>query len=168
MSGGHCSSALKSSLLFLYGSNERGIMLIDLLLSLALALLMIAVLHQVAGLVFSGYRNNCNHAELLYSARTALDCIEQDIRTSQDFQVSADGSKLIITGAGGEYICVYAGSGNLYRTYEGTVVPVAENCSTVNFTKSGSRLQGRLQLENQEGDYEIKFFCFSRVRHAQE
>jgi len=143
-------------------------MLIDLLLSLALALLMIAVLHQVAGLVFSGYRNNCNHAELLYSARTALDCIEQDIRTSQDFQVSADGSKLIITGAGGEYICVYAGSGNLYRTYEGTVVPVAENCSTVNFTKSGSRLQGRLQLENQEGDYEIKFFCFSRVRHAQE
>ena len=168
MSGGHCSSALKSSLLFLYGSNERGIMLMDLLLSLALALLMIGVVQQVAGLIFSSYRNNSNQAELLYSARVALDCIEQDIRTSQNFQVSADGSKLIITGAGGEYICIYAGSGNLYRTYEGTVVPVAENCSAVSFARSGSRLQGRLQLENQEDDYEIEFFCFSRVRHAQE
>lgn len=168
MSGGHCSGALKSSLLVVFGNDERGLMLMDLLLGLALALLIIGILQQVTGLVFNGYRNSSNRAELQYSARSALDCIQQDIRTSRDFQVSADGSKLIITGAGGEYIYIYVGYGNLYRVYEGTTVPVVENCSAVSFAKSGSRLQGQLQLQKQEENCEIEFLCFSRVLHAQE
>jgi hypothetical protein len=159
---------LKCGLFLLSGNNERGILLVDLLLALALALLIIAILQPAAGLVLNGYMNSSNCAELQYSARSALDCIQQDVRTSRDFHINEDGSKLIITGAGGEYICIYAGFGNLYRTYEGTVVPVAENCSTVSFAKFGSRLQGQLQLENQDGDYEIEFLCFSRVLHAQE
>lgn len=142
-------------------------MLIELLLGLALALLLMGILQQVAGLVFYSYRNSNDRAELLYSSRTALDCIQQDIRTSQDFQVSADGSRLLITGAGGENICIYASNGNLYRVYKSTV-PVTENFSAVEFIKSGSKLQGKLMLHNQDSDCEMEFFCFSRVLQAQE
>lgn len=158
---------LNHSLLLLSGHKERGIMLIELLLALALALLIIGILQQVTGLVFNGYKNSNNRAELQYSSRMALDCIQQDIRTSRDFQVSADGNKLTITGPGGENIYIYANNGNLYRVYKSTV-PVAENFSAVEFIKSGSKLQGKLIMHNQDDDCEIEFCCFSRVLQAQE
>lgn len=158
---------LKLSSLFFSANDERGNMLIELLLGFALALLIIGILQQAAGLVLSGYRNSNNRAELQYSSRMAMDCIQQDIRTSRDFQVSADAGKLIITGAGGENIRIYANNGNLYRVYKSTV-PVAENISAVEFIKSGPRLHGKLMLHNQDGDYEIEFCCFSRVMQAQE
>lgn len=167
MSGRDSTSTLNFSTLSLVGNDEQGFMLMELLLGMTLALLIVGILQQVAGLVFSGYLNNSNRAELHYSARVALDCIQQDIRTSRNFQVSADGSKLIITGPGGENIYIYANNGNLYRVYNSTV-PVAENFSAVEFIKSGARLQGKLMLHNQDDDYEIEFYCFSRVLQAQE
>ena len=166
MPGRSCSSALNLCKFF-YG-NERGMMLMDLLLGLALALLLIGILQQVAGLVFSGYNTSSNRAQLQYSSRMAIDCIQQDIRTSQDFQVNADGTRLSITGADGDNFSIYANYGNLYRTYAGTAVPVAENLYSVNFIKSGSKLQGELKLRSQDDDYEINFFCFSRVLQVQE
>lgn len=161
-----CSSALNLDKFF-YG-NEQGMMLMDLLLGLALALLLIGILQQVTGLVFSGYGNSNNCAELQYSSRMALDCIQQEIRTARDFQVNAEGSQLIITDAGGENIQIYTKDGSLYRTYEGTAVPIAENLSSVNFIKSGSKLQCELKLHSQDDDYEVNFFCFSRVLQMQE
>jgi hypothetical protein len=165
-SGRSSSSTLSIRTRFL-SANERGLMLIDLLLGLALALLMIGILQQIAGLVFSGYVNSSDRAELQYSSRMALDCIQQDIRTARDFQTNADGSHLMISGSGGENILIFVGNGNLYRKYDSTV-PVAENISKVNFIKSGSMLQCKLQLQNQEDGYEIEFFCFSRPLKAQE
>lgn len=161
-----CSSALNLGKFF-YG-NERGMMLIDLLLGLALALLLIGILQQVTGLVFSGYGNSSNRAELQYSSRMALDFIQQEIRTARDFQVNADGSQLTITEASGEDTQIYAKDGNLYRTYKGTAVPIAENLHSVNFIKSGSKLQGKLKLRSQDDEHEINFFCFSRVLQMQE
>lgn len=166
-SGRSSSRTLKISSLFLYRNDERGIIVINLLLGLALALLMIGVLQQVAGLVFSGYMSNSNRAELQYSSRMVLDCIQQDIRTARDFQVSADGSQLTITSADGGNIRIYVNNGNLYRRDVSTV-PVAENLYAVNFVKSGSRLQGKLELQDEESTYEIEFFCFSRALKAQE
>jgi Tfp pilus assembly protein PilW len=166
MSGGSCSGALSPDKSF-YG-NERGIMLIDLLLGLALALLLLGILQQVAGLVFKGYSASSNQAELQYASRMAIDCIQQDIRAARDFQVSADGSRLTISGANGDNVSIYAKYGNLYRTYEGTAVPMAENLAAVNFIKSGSRLRCELKLHSQDDDYEVNFFCFSRVLQMQE
>jgi type II secretory pathway pseudopilin PulG len=167
MPGRSSSGTLKCGLFLLSGNNERGILLVDLLLALALALLIIAILQPAAGLVFNGYMNSSNQAELQYSSRSALDFIQQDIRTARNFQVSEDGSQLIITGAGGKNILIFARNGNLYRKYKSTV-PVAENISAVDFIKSGSTLQGKLKLYSEDTDYEVDFFCFSRVLKAQE
>lgn len=153
--------------IFRTGADERGVLLVDLLLGLALALLVIVTLQQISTLILNGYSRNSEQAELQYSSRMALDCIQQDIRTSKDFQLNADGSQLIITGAGGENIRIYANGGNLYRR-DASTIPVAENISAVSFTKSGSRLQGKLKLHSQGDDYEVDFFCFSRVLQAYE
>ncbi|MDD3853320.1 MAG: hypothetical protein ACOX6L_01310 [Syntrophomonadaceae bacterium] len=165
--GGSSSGALSVRGIFQTGADEHGIMLVDLLLGLALALLVIVSLQQISTLLLNGYSHNSEQAELQYSSRMALDCIQQDIRTSRDFQVNADGSQLIITGAQGENICIYTYGGNLYRRDVSTV-PVAENISAVSFTKTGSRLQGKLKLHSQDDDYEVNYFCYSRVLQAQE
>jgi len=165
--GRSSSGALNCGDFFFSGNDERGMMLMDLLLGLALALLLIGILQQVAGLVLSGYNTSSNRAQLQYSSRMAMNCIQQDIRTSRDFQVSADGTQLIINDASNENVKIYAKYGNLYRTYEGTAVPVAENLTSVNFIKFGSKLQCELKLHSQDDDYEVNFFCFSRVLQMQ-
>lgn len=165
-SGGRSSGTLNLKMFF-QTANERGIMLIDLLLGLALALLIIVTLQQISELILNGYSQNSEQAELQYSSRMALDCIQKDIRTSHDFQVSGDGSQLIIIGAGGENIRIYAFGGNLYRR-EVSTIPIAENISAVGFVKSGFGLQGNLKLHNQGDDYEVNYFCFSRVLQAKE
>lgn len=161
------SGTLNSSSLFLSVNDERGITLVGLLLGLTLALLMIGILQQLTSLIFYGYMNSSNRAELQFSSRIALDWIQQDIRSAQDFQVSADGSQLTISSATGVDIHIYVNNGNLYRKKVSSL-PIAENFSNVNFIKSGSRLQGKLQLHKQENDYEVDFLCFSRAMKAQE
>lgn len=148
-------------------SGEQGSLFIELLLALCFSLVILGILQQLTSLVYTDHNNNANQAELQYSARMALDCIQRDIRCARDFEVSADGSKLIITDAGGKIICIYVQNGNLYRQYVSNI-PVAENLTAVHFDKSDATLQGKLKLKNNTSNYDLDFFCFSRTLQAQD
>lgn len=167
MSGRNSTSTLKNSMFFLSTDNERGIMLVDILLGLAFTLVLIAILQQVASVVMKGYMNSCNQADIQYSLRSVFDSIQEDVRTAQGFQVSAGGNQLNITTTDGENIIIYAQNGNLYRKYK-TSVPIAENISAVNFVKYNSVLQCNLKLNSENTEYEIDFFSFSRISLTQE
>lgn len=160
---GTCRSRLKKIV-----KREQGYIYINMLLGLCLSLFILAVPQQLMGLVYEVHNNNCNRAELQYSARMALDCIQRDIRCARDFQVSADGSKLMITDADGEPIRIFVQNHNLYRQ-DGSSNPVAENMTAVHFHKSAAVLQGKLELEDSEsGSYSLDFLCFARTRAVQD
>ncbi len=146
---------------------ERGAIFIEILLALCLSLFVLVILQQLMGLVYEAHINDSNRAELQYSARMALDCIQRDIRCARDFQVSADGSKLIISGAEGENIRIFVQNHNLYRQ-DVSNNPVAENMASVHFRKSAAALQGKLELEDSKSNYDLDFLCFARAQYAQD
>ena len=148
-------------------TGEQGAILMELLLVLCLSLVILGILQQLTGLVYDAHINQQNQAELQYSARMALDCIQRDIRCARNFQVSADGSKLTITDAEGKRIRIFVQNRNLYRQ-DGSSSPVAENLASVNFRKSVSTLQGKLELEDTNSNYCLDFFCFARALKAQD
>lgn len=162
------SSTCRSRLKNICMKRERGTIYLDILLGLCLSLFILAVPQQLMGLVYEIHNNNYNRAELQYSARMALDCIQRDIRCARDFQVNGDGSKLTIVGAEGETIRIFVQNHNLYRQ-DVSNNPVAENMAAIHFNKSAAALQCQLELEDSESrSYALDFFCFARAQNAQD
>ena len=152
----------KSKMIVSSRMGEQGSLFIELLVALGLSLLILGILQQLMGLVYFAHINSACQAELQYSARMALDCIQRDIRCAQDFQVSPDGRKLMITDAEGKNICIFIQNHNLYRQDVSSIL-VAENLSAVNFRKSAAVIQGKLELEDTRSNYCVIFCYFSRT-----
>lgn len=146
---------------------EKGAVLFDLLLGLCFSLIIITTLQQLSGLLLAAQGEQAEQAELQYSARMALACIQRDLRCARDFQTSADGSKLIITDADGNTVRIFVQSHCLYRRNVSTI-PVAENLLSVQFSKSSAGLQGILELQSGQQDYRLPFYCFARAMQAQQ
>lgn len=161
------SNAAGSGITIISPVGERGTIFTDLLMGLCLSLLILGIMQQLTGSVFEAHSRHANQAELQYSARMALDCIERDLRCARDFQVSADGSKLMIWDADDNYIRILVLNNNLYRQ-DVRSIPVAENLSAVHFNKNDAGLRGKLELKNGLNSYSLDFFCFARAMKDQD
>lgn len=161
-SGWGGSETVRSGLSTVLAAKEKGAVFIDLLLGLCFSLVILASLQQLASTVYTVYNCHANQAELQYSARMALDSIEKDVRCARDFQVSADGKKLMITDLDDQEVCFFVRNKNLYRE-DVSCTPVAENLWAVHFQKTAEGLQGKLQLKNSASNYSLDFYCFARA-----
>lgn len=142
--------------------NEEGAAaFVDFLVGLCLSLMLFGLMQQVAGMVYTVHSTHLNQAELQYSARMALDCIQREIRAARDFKVSEDGSKLMITDAEDKNIYIFVKNNNLYRQ-DVSCTPVAENLSAVHFRKTAAGLQGNLELNGSKSNYGLDFYCYAR------
>lgn len=150
------------SLIAYSSGREHGRIFLDLLAALCLFLLIMGILQQLTGFFCGSYGRYAAQAELHYSARMALDCIEKDLRCARDFQVSADGSKLVITDAKDQNIRIFVRNANLYRQ-DVSSIPVAENMSAVHFIKKGDGLLVQLKLTDGQNSFRLDFFCYARA-----
>lgn len=162
-----CDSVATVSALTFFGfEREKGSVFLDLLVGLCLSLLILGIIQQLTAFFCVSYGKHAAQAELQYSARMALECIKKDLRCARDFQVSADGSKLIITDAKDKNIRIFVQNTNLYRQ-DVSSIPVAENMSTVHFTKKNDGLLAQLNLSDGQNNLCLDFFCFARALKSQ-
>jgi len=160
-------SVTKGSSLTAYSAGrEHGSVFLDLLVGLCLSLLILGIIQQLTGFFCASYGRHAAQAELQYSARMALDCIEKDLRCARDFQISADGRKLIIRDAKDQNIRIFVQNTNLYRQ-DVSSIPVAENMSAVHFTKKDDGLLAQLKLTDGQNNFCLEFFCYARALKGQ-
>lgn len=161
------SGSIKSRLIVSSQSGEQGAIFIDLLIALGLSLVIMGILQQLVVLVYAAHINNSHQADLQYSARMAVDCIQRDIRCARDFKVSPNGSVLMITDTEGRNIRIFIRNHHLYRK-EVSSIAVADNLMTAHFHKSSAVLRGELELADSKSNYGLDFFCFARTLKAQD
>ena len=142
-------------------ADEKGVLLADLLASLALGLAVLVLVVNMLMAVQSSSRQQSIDAELLYAGQVVQQVLMEEVRNAQKVKVINGGKKLLVTNAGGGVTGYYSNGGSFYREYI-TANPIAENVQAVYFTESEGCLLVDLALQRDQEYMEINFACAIR------
>lgn len=142
-------------------TDQRGVLLVDLLASLALGLAVLTLVVNMLVVMQISSRQQYVDAELLYAGQVVQQALQNEVRNAMKIKVINGGKKLLVTNADGGVTGFYSGGGNLYREYI-TANPVAENVQAVYFTESEGCLLVDLALQRDQEYMKINFACAIR------
>ena len=143
------------------GTDEKGALLVDLLMGLALGLAVLGLVLNMLVVMETSNHQQSIEAELLYSGRVVQEVIQSQVRTAVDMEVINGGKTLMITDPEGKTTAYYSEIGNFYRSYK-TSNPVAENVKSVRFVESEECLLVEVELQREEDSWQISFVCAIR------
>jgi Tfp pilus assembly protein PilW len=143
------------------GLDEKGALLVDLLVGLALGLVVLGLVLNMLVVMETSNRQQSVEAELLYSGRVVQEVIQNQVRTAVDIEVINGGKTLMITDPEGKTTGYYSEKGNFYRYYK-TPNPLAENVRSVRFVESEDCLLVDVELRREEDSLLMSFVCAKR------
>ena len=143
------------------GTDEKGALLVDLLMGLALGLAVLGLVLNMLVVMETSNHQQSIEAELLYSGRVVQEVIQSQVRTAVDMEVINGGKTLMITDPEGKTTAYYSKIGNFYRSYK-TSNPVAENVKSVRFVESEDCLLVDMDLQREEDSLQMNFVCAKR------
>jgi prepilin-type N-terminal cleavage/methylation domain-containing protein len=144
---------------------EAGFTLVEMLVSLALASLIVTGLMSVYWSGNNSFTRQSANSEAQYGARSAMQRVIKDVRIATVAPVVLeDNTKLVLTQASGnvEYYR-NPSNNNLYRSSGGTAVPVAEDISYLHFSDSVSPLKIIIEATVQNKPYRLSSSVAYRV-----
>ena len=144
-----------------YLVNTKGLILVELLASLALILVVLGLVINMMVLLQNTNRQQSSEAELLYSGRVVQEVIQNQVRTAVAIEVINGGKTLMITDPEGKTTAYYTENGNFYRYYK-TSNPLAENVQSVRFVESEDCLVVDVELQREEDSWQMSFVCAMR------
>jgi Tfp pilus assembly protein PilW len=143
------------------GTDEKGALLVDLLVGLALGLTVLGLVLNMLMVMETSSRQQSIEAELLYSGRVVQEVIQNQVRTAVDIEVINGGDILVITDPEDKKTRYYSQKGSFYRSYK-TSTPVAENVKSVRFVESEDCLLVDMELQREEDSLLMSFVCAKR------
>lgn len=142
-------------------ADEKGVLLVDLLASLALGLAVLTLVVNILVVMQTSNRQLSDHAELLYAGQVVQQVLQNEVRNALEVKVINGGQTLLVTNATGGVTSFYSSGSNFYRYYI-TASPIAENVQAVYFTESEGCLLVDLALQRDQEYMEINFACAIR------
>lgn len=142
-------------------ADEKGVLLADLLASLALGLAVLVLVINMLMAAQSSSRQQSIDAELLYAGQVVQQVLMEEVRNAQKVKVINGGKKLLVTNAGGGVTGYYSNGGSFYREYI-TANPIAENVQALHFSQSEDCLLVDVDLVKEQDQLQISFACAVR------
>ena len=108
-----------------------------------------------------------NQTDILYSVRSSVGIIGQDVRGGKGIELLADNTELRLVASNGDQIRYYRYNNQLYREQinnSGAVrIPVAENISSLSFARYGQLLMINISAIKDGSHYELAAGFYLRL-----
>ncbi|HQA51215.1 MAG TPA: hypothetical protein PLT89_11030 [Syntrophomonadaceae bacterium] len=142
-------------------ADEKGVLLVDLLASLALGLAVLTLVVNILVVMQTSNRQLSDHAELLYAGQVVQQVLQNEVRNALEVKVINGGQTLLVTNATGGVTSFYSSGSNFYRYYI-TASPIAENVKSLHFYQKDSCLWVNIDLQKGREQLQISFACALR------
>lgn len=142
---------------------NRGVVLLELLTALPLAMLVLLASLSVFSLMQAGFERLFQDAEQQFYARVLLEQINRDVKQSHSSEVKNGGTVLCLRGREGGEVRYYFNRRQVLRSSGGSSIPVTENTKSIYFCDlNEDTIQVDLELEQDQNSFFISSICTRR------
>lgn len=145
----------------MHQQGEKGYILMEVLIATVMGVVVLNAIFGVCHIMERFCHEAIQQTEIQYAVRNVMQLLYRDIKSSQEFTVSEDGTILYIKSSKGDQIRYYVKNNKMYK-YHNAGIPVADYINKVSFQMNdGGMLLVNLEAEGEHRYYQLSLLCSS-------